>query len=201
MEKKNKIILIGCIIFVCVAAAVMVFVNQDAKKAEEGKRLPGTTKEAVKPFGEFEVTDLDGKEVDKSIFQEADVTMVNVWATFCNPCLEEMPYLAELSKEYDSKNVQIIGLCLDTIQPDGKVNEENVSLAKEAVAATGADYLHLIPSMELYVGLYEYVPGVPTTFFVDQEGKLLGETVTGAKSKEDWAALLEEKLAMIQGEK
>ena len=149
----------------------------------------------------YEVTDLDGKKVDKSIFREADVTMVNVWATFCNPCLEEMPYLAELSKEYDSKNVQIIGLCLDTIQPDGKINEENVSLAKEAVAATGADYLHLIPSMELYVGLYEYVPGVPTTFFVDQEGKLLGETVTGAKSKEDWAALLEEKLAMIQGEK
>ena len=110
MEKKNKIILIGCIIFACVAAAAMVFVNQDAKKAEEGKRLPGTTKEAVKPFGEFEVTDLDGKKVDKSIFQEADVTMVNVWATFCNPCLEEMPYLAELSKEYDSKNVQIIGL-------------------------------------------------------------------------------------------
>ena len=92
MEKKNKIILIGCIILVCVVTAVMVLVNQDAKKTEEGKRLPDTTKEAVTPFGEFEVTDLDGKKVDKSIFQEADVTMVNVWATFCNPCLEEMPY-------------------------------------------------------------------------------------------------------------
>ena len=54
MEKKNKIILIGCIILVCVVTAVMVLVNQDAKKTEEGKRLPDTTKEAVTPFGEFE---------------------------------------------------------------------------------------------------------------------------------------------------
>lgn len=198
MEKKNKVILVGCIVLICIVAAVMVLVNRDAKKTEEGKRLPGTTKEAVKPFGAFEVTDLDGEKVSADIFQEADVTMVNVWATFCNPCLEEMPYLAELNKEYRDRNVQIIGLCLDTIQADGKINEENVSLAKEEVAATGADYLHLIPSMELYVGLYEYVPGVPTTFFVDKEGNLLGDTVTGAKNKEGWTELIEEKLAMVQ---
>ena len=135
MEKKNKIILIGCIILVCVVTAVMVLVNQDAKKTEEGKRLPDTTKEAVTPFGEFEVTDLDGKKVDKSIFQEADVTMVNVWATFCNPCLEEMPYL-ETVKSMTVRMYRLLDFALIPFSRMG-TDEETILLAKEAVAATG----------------------------------------------------------------
>lgn len=201
MEKKNKMILAGCIVLTVLVAAVIVIVNAVSGKDESGKRLEGTSQEAEKPFGAFEVTDFDGNKVDESIFAEADVTMVNVWATFCNPCLDEMPHLAELSREYADQNVQIIGLCFDTLKSDGTVNEENVALAKEEIASTGADYMHLIPSKEMYVGLFDKVPGVPTTFFVDREGKLIGETVVGAKNKDDWAALLDEKLASVQEEK
>ena len=64
-------------------------------------------------FGAFESETLDGEKVTEEIFQQADLTMVNIWATFCGPCIQEMPDLAQLSEEYQDKGVQIIGLIGD----------------------------------------------------------------------------------------
>ena len=47
----------------------------------------------------FAAKDMDGNEVTSGIFSESKLTMINVWATYCNPCLNEMPDLGELSEE------------------------------------------------------------------------------------------------------
>lgn len=60
----------------------------------------------------FTAKDLNGNTVTDSIFQEKDLTVVNIWGTFCGPCIEEMPELAGWSKSMPS-NVQIIGLVCD----------------------------------------------------------------------------------------
>ena len=66
-------------------------------------------------FQTMQMTDFDGNEVDKSLFEGHRLTMVNIWATFCNPCLSEMPELGELAAEYakEEGGVQIIGICTD----------------------------------------------------------------------------------------
>ena len=49
-------------------------------------------------FSNFTAADLEGNAVDGSVMREAELTVLNIWATFCGPCIEEMPGLGELSE-------------------------------------------------------------------------------------------------------
>ena len=145
----------------------------------------------------FTAEDLDGNAVDASLFQGHKVNMINVWGTFCGPCINEMPELAALSEEYSGKGVQIVGLVGDLMSMDGSYDEELVELAQDIVAETGADYPHLKPSDDLSVRILAHIQAFPTTFFVDENGVQIGSAVVGAKSQADWAALLDEVLAQV----
>ena len=57
-------------------------------------------------LGQFSTTDLDGNPVDQTAFQDYDVTMVNIWTTYCGYCLDEMGALGELSREYADEGVR-----------------------------------------------------------------------------------------------
>lgn len=145
----------------------------------------------------FSSTDLEGNPVDQSILADYDLTMVNVWATFCGPCINEMPDLGELAAEYADKGVQIIGLVSDAMDSDGTVSDSQVETAREIVAETGADYLHLLPSADLY-GVLSQIYAVPTTFFVDSEGAQVGDAIVTAQSKEKWIETIDSILAEVQ---
>jgi len=56
----------------------------------------------------FSAADFDGK-----------VTLINFWATWCTPCVEEMPMLSRLQQNYASRGVQIVGIALDDPQKAG----------------------------------------------------------------------------------
>ena len=151
-------------------------------------------------FQTMQMTDFDGNEVDKSLFEGHRLTMVNIWATFCNPCLSEMPELGELAAEYakEEGGVQIIGICTDITDLSGNTTQEAVDGAKQIVEMTGAAYPHLIPNDEFMAFLMQEVPGVPTTFFVDENGEVIGDEVVGAKSKDAWQQEIESRLAMLE---
>ena len=127
----------------------------------------------------FEGTDLDGNAVSSDIFAQSKLTMVNVWATYCGPCLSEMPYLGELAAEYSPKEFQIIGIVSDVLE--GK----DQTLAESLVQQTGADYTHLLLNESIYNALLMDVTVVPTTFFLDQDGVVI-DTVLGARKKLAW---------------
>lgn len=145
----------------------------------------------------FSTTDLEGNTLDQSILADYDLTMVNVWATFCGPCINEMPDLGELAAEYADKGVQIIGLVSDTMDSDGTISDSQVETAKEIVAETGADYRHLLPSDDL-LGILSQIYAVPTTFFVDSEGVQVGDAIITAQSKEKWIETIDGMLAEVQ---
>ncbi len=140
--------------------------------------------------GYFTTTDVYGNTVTQEIFAQADLTVVNVWATYCGPCINEMPYLGELAEEYDSSKVQIVGI------PTDVYNQEYLDYALSLINETGADYTHLLMSEELYNWGLTDIQYVPTTFFVNSEGEIL-DSVVGSMSKEDWKALIDEKLASL----
>lgn len=71
----------------------------------------------------FKAKDLDGNEVTDSIFKEKDLTVVNIWGTFCTPCVEEMPELGEWAKEMPD-NVQIVGLVCDIESDNDETHKE-----------------------------------------------------------------------------
>ena len=139
----------------------------------------------------FTATTVDGEELTSSCFSNSKLTMINVWATYCNPCLSEMPDLGEIAADYDSAEFQIIGVVSDVAEGS---NEETIANVKDLITQTNANYPHLLLSESLYMNLVGAVDSVPTTFFVNQKGEMLGY-VLGAQSKETWEGIINELLA------
>lgn len=142
----------------------------------------------------FKTLDIYGVTVTPEVFAAADLTMVNIWGTFCSPCLEEMPYLAEINAEYADKGFQIVGLVVDVQKNDGTVNEDMAAKARSIAEDTGAVYPHLIPSPLLYGGILKDVQYIPYTVFVDSSGNLVGEAYVGSRSKKEWIDIIEPML-------
>ena len=92
--------------------------------------------EAPALLGEFTASDLDGNEVDQSIFEGRSLTMINIWATFCTPCLNEMRDLGAIHQEYADKDFQVVGIVIDVLNRDGTLDEVQVELANEIVGKT-----------------------------------------------------------------
>ena len=138
-------------------------------------------------FITFEGTDLEGNTVTQEVFTQSKLTMVNVWATYCNPCLREMPGLGELAAEYDKEEFQIIGIVSDVWEG------EDQTLVESLVQETGAAYPHLLANDSISQAILTSVSGVPTTFFFDEEGAYLGG-VAGSAEKSTWEELIHELL-------
>ena len=139
----------------------------------------------------FTSTTVDGEELTSECFSQSKISMLNVWATYCNPCLSEMPDLGEIASSYDSAEFQIIGIVSDVAEGD---DEETVQGVKDLIEETKADYPHVLLSESLYMNLVGAVDSVPTTFFVNQKGEALCY-VMGAQSKESWIAIIEDLLS------
>ena len=135
----------------------------------------------------FEGTDLEGNTVSQDVFSQSKLTMVNVWATYCNPCLSEMPGLGELASEFEPAEFQIIGIVSDVWEG------EDQTLVESLVQETGAAYPHLLANDSINQALLSSVSGVPTTFFFDGEGAYLGGVV-GSAEKSTWEELIHELL-------
>lgn len=135
----------------------------------------------------FEATTTEGETLTSDIFAESKLTMINVWATYCNPCLSEMPDLGEIAAMYDEAEFRMIGIISDVME---NASAEDIEYAKELIAETGADtYPHLLLNESLYLNLVGAVDAVPTTFFVNQKGELLGY-IMGAQAKVTWTSLI-----------
>lgn len=151
-------------------------------------------------FTSFSASDLAGNPVDETIFADYDLTLVNVWATFCGPCKAEMPELAQLHEEYRDRGFQVVGICGDIPNAaTGQLSQKEYENALEIVKETHADvYPNLNPVGDLASGfIHDLVPAYPTSLFVDSEGKQVGDMVVGSLDKEGWQEEIEKRLEMI----
>lgn len=142
---------------------------------EPADRNPDQTEKAGRQLiGAFETLDLDGNTVTEDIFSKADVTFVNVWGTFCPPCIGEMPDLELIHQELPD-NIQIIGILCDVQSMDVPQYQKALDLVEE----TGVTYPSLIGN-ESMAGFLYGVQAVPTSFFVDSKGCMIGSPIVGA---------------------
>ena len=145
-------------------------------------------------FVTFTATTTEGEAWNSDKFASSKLTMINVWGTYCNPCLSEMPDLGELAAEYDPALFQIVGIVCDVMEDD---SAKNIEYAKQLITETGANYPHLLLNESLYMSLVGAVSAVPTTFFVRQDGSLVGY-LTGALAKDNWKSLIDDLLSKEQ---
>lgn len=165
----------------------------DSAEAESGSDTSQSEEE--EPFVlTFEASTIDGESITSEIFANSKLTMLNVWGTFCNPCLNEMPDLGEIAASYDTSVFQMYGIISDVVEGD---EPEKLEEARELITQTHADYPHLLLNQSLYSNLVGGVSGVPTTFFFNQDSELLGYLV-GAQSKDTWISIIEDLLSEME---
>lgn len=147
---------------------------------------------------EFWTLDMTGEEVTEELFAPYRLTMINVWATYCTPCLHEMPDLAELHEEYRDNGVNIVGIVNDINFSGEEAFQRSIATANYIIQETGAHYTHLIPSEDLYNLRLKDVQVVPETFFVDSKGTIVGETIYGARDKAAWKTIIDSTIQLVE---
>ena len=125
----------------------------------------------------FETTDLDGNPVrSEDIFKDHEVTMVNLWATWCHNCIGEMTELGEMAERLAEKNVALVGICTDA--------DEELDACREILKEHNVNYLNLMP-VEGLDDLLAWDGALPTSYFFDSNGTLLCLGFRGAPQTMD----------------
>ncbi|MCT4606494.1 MAG: TlpA family protein disulfide reductase [Marinisporobacter sp.] len=136
----------------------------------------------------FKAKDMDGNEITEKLFKEHKLTMVNIWGTFCGPCIKEMPDLEKLSKEISKKDVNLVGIIADVKKDKNKKEAENI------IKKTGVTYVNLIPDQVLLDEIVNKFDYVPASIFIDQQGNILKKHVAGANSYEEYLEIVNKLL-------
>lgn len=170
-KKKNKIrnrlIFRTTILAVLVAAIVFALVNNFVKDKtiyKVGDEAPNFHLQQVNKYNQLEdvkLSDFKGKGV-----------MLNFWATFCEPCKAEMPYMEKLYPEYKEKGIEIIAVSLDATQ----------LVINRFIDTYDLTFPISHDSKKQVTDLYKIGP-MPTTYFIDPEG-IIVEKVEGALTLE-----------------
>jgi peroxiredoxin len=121
---------------------------------------------------DFILQDLEGKQVKLSDFRGKAV-LLNFWATFCGPCKVEMPWLVELQKQYGPQGLQIVGVALDDAGKDA---------IEKFTKEMGVNYTILQGKDD--VGDAYGAVGLPATFYIDRNGKII-DSVLGLVSRSE----------------
>ena len=138
---------------------------------------------------------MNGNTVTQDIFKENELTMVNVFTTWCSPCVAEMPDLEKLYQQMKDRNVGVVGVVLDVLNEDGEIVETDLERAQLLVEKTGVTYPVILPDTTYLNGRLMSIEAFPESFFVDQNGNIVGETYSGSGSLEDWLEVVEKELA------
>ena len=125
----------------------------------------------------FETTDLDGNPVrSEDIFKDHEVTMVNLWATWCHNCINEMTELGEMAERLAEKNVAVVGICQDA--------DEELDTCREILKEHNVTYFNLMPFDNLDE-IFGWNGSLPTSYFFDSNGTLMCPGFRGAPQTMD----------------
>ena len=127
---------------------------------------------------DFTLTDIAGKEFKLSDYR-GKVVILDFWATWCPPCVKEIPHFNDLAKQYADSGLAVVGLSVD---------RDGVEAVNQFMANNPVDYRSAMSNEHIY-GIYQnYLPqeergGIPFTFIIDKSG-VIREHFVGYRPKE-----------------
>ena len=151
--------------------------------------VTATAKPTEEPVS-FNAVTIGGESVDESIFSEHKVNFVHYWATWCGPCMGELPEFPELAKEYEGE-VGFFGIV------DDATDESGIAHAAQILEDTGIEFMNLQPFKEL-PSIFGLISGVPCTIIVDENGNPLTRQIVGAVGIDAYRGYLDKALENAQ---
>jgi peroxiredoxin len=168
--RRNSVIWIVIVVVVAIMLFSAPYLSRRAAVAR-GNAHAGQAK--GQPAADFNLQSLEGKQVRLADFRGKAV-LLNFWATWCQPCKIEMPWFEELQKQYGPQGLQVVGIAMDDA---GK--EEIAKFARDM----GVNYPILLGT-ESVGDAYGGVQFLPSTFFIDRDGKVV-DHIFGLKSRSE----------------
>lgn len=136
------------------------------------------------PAPDFQAETIEGDTVKLSDLK-GDVVVLEFWATWCGPCIPDVPHLKELQKKYEEQNFQLIGVSLDRERSALKQFVEDRELTWPQVWQEKG---WKGPVTELY-----NVTGIPDSYLINQNGKIVAKDIDAEKLDEAVGELLSER--------
>jgi len=127
----------------------------------------------------FNTKTLDGQTFGSADLKDAKLVMVNFFEPWCGPCIREMPDIEKLYSEYKNRGLAVVGVFYSEGMDDS---------VREVVSTTGVTYPIVRGNSELEAQMSAYVP---TTFFMDGDGRVIESQIIGAKDYETWKGIIE----------
>jgi thiol-disulfide isomerase/thioredoxin len=147
---------------------------------------PGRAQEgAAEAPAELVLRDRAGVEQRLSAYR-GKIVILNVWATWCVPCREEMPMLVRIAREYEGRGVVVIGPSADTAETQGKIEPFLRAASITFPIWVGATTEHM---ERLGLGT-----ALPATAVLDRDGRIVGR-ILGPLEEKDLRARIEWLLA------
>jgi thiol-disulfide isomerase/thioredoxin len=179
------------------AIAVIVIAAHYADKATRlsvggGNFKKADNSESGKPAPDFTLKDLDGRNVELSQYR-GKVVLVNFWATWCDPCRVEIPWLIEMQQKYSAKGFSVLGIAMDE---DGKsVVAPFVEKEQFEVEGGGKSLMNypIVIGNEDVVDKFGGLFGYPTSVLISRDGKQI-KRITGLISYDEIAKAIESQL-------
>jgi thiol-disulfide isomerase/thioredoxin len=117
-------------------------------------------------------------EIHSSDFA-GNVVLLNFWATWCGPCVKEIPDLIEVYNDYAPLGLTVVGISLDSYQG----NEPPTGLLQEFMATEGITYPVVIRTPQSVVtDNYGGITGIPTTFVIDRNNEIV-DMMVGSRDR------------------
>ena len=202
MKIKNKLkialalTLVLAVLF-CAAGCAKAPGKKPAHSERETTEQPRNSEEKqehiydVTSIAGFDTLDADGNQVSADVLKEHKLTLVNVMSSSCGPCMEELPTLMKLSDEY--KDLGFLGIDLD-MDLEGNPDPDSAEIMRELLKENGGAMKIIFPDDVLMMQVLVNMDAMPYTFFVDQEGNVVGGDYLGGRNEAQWREIIEEEL-------
>ncbi len=177
--------------FILTSLLVLVLALSSCSKEDKGAK-DDTTSLELAPI--FEGKDIFGNEVPMDYYAKNELTMVNLFATTCNPCMNEMPEVMALAEELKDEGFGVLAISSD-FGADGNLDPEAEEIMKELFVESKENFKVMYPDFDLTLDVLAKANNtIPYTFFVDKEGKIVGDTYLGAKSGDEWKEIIKSNM-------
>ena len=160
--------------------------KQADAKAEDSKQAESDKED--KKFPEFTAKTVSGEDISSDLFKDSKLTVVNVWGSWCGPCVQEIPELQKLYESMKDKDVNVIGLAQDA--------GTDLDAVKEIIDKNKVTHQNIVPegaTEDFVMSLMAF----PTTFFVDSDRNIVG-VIQGGRNLEAFTAAVEGVLEKLK---